>query len=370
MRADRTLVVAKRVLRQLGRDRRSIAVVLMQPILIMGIFGYAFGGDVTDAKVALANLDRGTLASDVLANVDASVIRFIVYETETEVERAVRAQTANVGIVFPMNFSGNMRSLGTPGADTAYVIIFEDNTNPQITGAVLEEILDALDKTLEDEFDTSGSFALDERPIFGGEEASSLEFLTPGVAAYAIFMLGTMLTVVAVVKERTIGTIDRVLASPAKRSEVVFGYALAYGLFSLAQAASVLLIAVLLFGVTIAGSVLLALAAATLVGFSALGLGILLSGIARNEQQATQSVFLVAFPALFLAGVFAPLESLPAFFRPFAQVVPLTYAVRALRGIINYGFGFQEVAADLAILAAFAISFLAGAALSFGRKRR
>ncbi|HLE96235.1 MAG TPA: ABC transporter permease, partial [Candidatus Thermoplasmatota archaeon] len=105
--------MTRRVLRQLRRDRRTIAMILVQPIIMMAIFGYALGGDVTEAPVAVANLDRGRLGGEVIARVDPEVVEFVTYTSEAEVERAVRAQEVRVGVVFPVNFTRNFDSGAT-----------------------------------------------------------------------------------------------------------------------------------------------------------------------------------------------------------------------------------------------------------------
>lgn len=152
------------------------------------------------------------------------------------------------------------------------------------------------------------------------------------------------------------------------RWEVVFGYTGAFVLLSLVQAISIITVANLVFRVPIRGSLLLAVLATTLVGIVALGFGILISGIARTEFQAVQSIFLFTFPMLFLSGVFAPAETIPSFLRPLLKVIPLSYAVTALRDILNHGRGLAAVAPDLIILAIFAFAFLAAATFSFGRR--
>lgn len=362
------LVIASRVLRQIVRDRRSLIVILLQPLLIMGIFGYAFGGDVHGADLVVANLDRGTFAQDVLAKVDLETVDLIYVETEAQAEQAVRDGRTVLGVVFPTNFSENLRSGATSDPQTAYLIVFEDNTNTQVRAAVHEALFDAFDDALEDRFDRDPAFALDEHIVFGSEDPESLEFLVPGIVAYSIFMLGSMLTTVAIVKERSTGTMDRLLSTRAKRSHVVTGYALAYGALSIAQAGSILAVALLVFRVPLRGSIALALATTCLVGVVALGLGILVSGVAKNETQAIQTTLFVAFPNLFLAGIFAPFEAMPTFLRPLSLAIPLTYAVQALRAIVNRGATLPDVLPHILILAAFAASFLAVATVTFRQR--
>jgi len=365
---SRPLVVTARVLTQLRRDKRTLAMIVVQPVVIMAVFGYAFGGDVSDVRVGVANLDRGTLASRVLDGLDTTTVTVVPFGTGAEAEAAMRGGAVSMAVVFPANFTRNFESGSTQDPEVVVIEVYRDNANPQVTGAALEAFTDALVDAIEEETDRPAGVALDERILYGAEDARALDFFVPGIAAFAIFQLGSMLTVVAIVKERTLGTLPRILASPIRRWEIVAGYTAAFALLSLVQAGSVLAVATLIFRVSIAGSVLLALVATTLVGIAALGFGILVSGLARSEFQAIQSVFLVVFPMLFLSGVFAPAEAMPAFLRPVMAVIPLAYAVRALRGIISYGAGLDAVGLDLLVLAAFGAAFLLIATFSFGRK--
>ncbi len=369
MRLASALVVTRRVLRQIVRDRRTLGVIIMQPLVIMAIFGYAFGGEIADAQVAVANLDRGTFAAEVLEHVDPVKVRIIELSGSAAVEAAVLSGDARFGVVFPHNFTANTESAMTGrGLETTYLVYYKDNTDPQLTGAIIEAFGDALTDAIDARYDRDAGFVFEEVIVFGGEDASTLEFLVPGVAAFSIFMLGSKLTAVSIVKERSQGTLSRILVSPITRAEVVTGYVASYGLFSALQALSVLTVATLVFRVPIHGNVILALVAATLVGIVALGFGILISGLATNEFQATQSVFFVAFPNLFLAGVFAPIEAMPKLVQPLSRLVPLTYAVDAMRAILNRGATLTDVAGDLFVLSSFALAFLGGAAVSFGRR--
>lgn len=362
---SRSVVVARRVGRQILRDRRSLAIIVLQPLLIISVFGYAFGGEVTDASIVVANLDRGGFAQEIIDRMDRETVDVAFVGSEPAAEAEVLAARVVLAIVFPPNFTRNLEGRD----ETAYIVLYKDNTNPQVVGAAQEALADAIEDAFEDETDRpTGGLDLDERVVFGSEDEDTFAFFVPGIAAYSIFMLGAMLTVVAIVKERTTGTLARLLASPLTRSEIVTGYVASFSMLTLVQALIVLGVSVLVFDVVVRGSILLALVVTALVGLVALGLGILVSGVAKNEYQAIQSVMFVAFPSLFLAGIFAPLEAMPPFLRPAAAFIPLSYAVRAMRDVINHGARLEGVLPDLLVLLAFALGFLAVAAVSFARR--
>lgn len=365
----RTFVVARRVLTQLRRDKRTLALIVLQPIVIMSIFGYAFGGDVSGARVAIANLDRGGLGDDVVARLDRTTVAVVEVTSGAEAEAALRRGDVAMAVVIPANFTRNFESSATTDPEPLVLQVYEDNTNTQVTAAAFEALGDAVREALEDETGRATAFVLEERPVYGGEDPRPVDFFLPGIAAFAIFQLGSLLTVVTIVKERGTGTLPRILASPARRPEIVLGYALAFTLLSIVQAAAILSVGVVLFDVDVQGSILLALLVTTLIGVMALGFGILVSGLARSEFQAIQSTFFVVFPMLFLSGVFAPVEAMPTFLRPVMPFIPLFHGVNAVRDTLTYGRTFEDVLPEVFVLVGFAVAFLFLATVSFGRAR-
>ena len=181
------------------------------------------------------------------------------------------------------------------------------------------------------------------------EGARYIDFFVPGIMAFAVMVLTTLLTLLAFVSERTSGTLTRLLATPVRGSEIVGGYALAFGLVAAIQA--VVLLAVALWV------------------FDAMSLGILLSAAARRELQAVQMIPLIIFPTFLLSGIFVPVESLPGWLSPFSWLIPPTYAVTALRDIMLRGWGLEHVWWQLGALVGFGLLFLSVAAMKIERQR-
>jgi ABC-2 type transport system permease protein len=201
-----------------------------------------------------------------------------------------------------------------------------------------------------------------------GEGAEFIDFFAPGVMGLAAMMVTFMLSIISFVHERTTGTLDRLLSTPATEGEIVAGYALALGLVGLVQSTVILVAAVALFQVQIVGSPLLVLLIIFLLGVGNQGLGFLLSSIAKNEFQAIQFMPLILFPSILLAGVFWPLEAVPDLLRPVSYFVPLTYAVEGCRSVMIRGWGVGDVWLQLAVLAGLAAAMLLLS--TYGLKRR
>jgi ABC-2 type transport system permease protein len=190
----------------------------------------------------------------------------------------------------------------------------------------------------------------------------------PGIISVAVWQLTTLLTLISFVGERTSGTLFRLLASPLKESELVAGYALAFGAIGTTQSAVLLAVGVLLFNVTIVGNVILAFGVIALLAIVSEGLGILLSSLARREAQAIQFLPFVVLPAFLLSGVFWPIEAIPAWLRPVSYVLPTTYAVEAVRSVTLRGWGLDKIYPDVVALLIFASVFLVLATLLLRRR--
>jgi ABC-2 type transport system permease protein len=356
------------------------------------IFGYTFGGDVSNVDVEIVNHDKGIPPSDITYNpfsnglmLADNVTTYISTETlslhfndNINLSRQkVDDGKAWAVIIFPENFSENFRlSLANPELSTRSEIeIYLDGSNPTIAAAILETLSQAIQQTMSILFKTLNitqvNSPLTIKPMYayGGGNTRFIDYFAPGVISFAIMMVTTMITIILFVNERRNGTLQRLLVSPASESEIVVGYALAFAVIGLFQSIVVLFAAILLFNITISGNIFLALMVIMLIGFGHQGLGILLSAGAKNELQAIQFIPLIIFPSVLLAGLFWPIESIPSLLKPISYLVPLRYGIDAERSIMLRGWNLGEIWIDVLILIVFAILTLAGSIILLKRKK-
>jgi ABC-2 type transport system permease protein len=164
------------------------------------------------------------------------------------------------------------------------------------------------------------------------------------------------------------GTMERLMATPAGRGEIVVGYTLGFGIFALIQSLVILLWSVYVLNIHHVGSLLVIFLIEAILTVVAVGMGIFLSIFARNELQAVQFIPIVIVPQAFLSGFMWPIKDMPGWLQPFAYVMPMTYGIRALRDVMIKGFSLLEIAPDLTILTILALATLALAALSLRRE--
>jgi ABC-2 type transport system permease protein len=206
-------------------------------------------------------------------------------------------------------------------------------------------------------------------PVYA-KNAEFIDMFVPGIMAFAIFLLTTLLTLISFVGERTQGTLERLMATPLTESEIVFGYGLAFGIMGMMQALILLTVGIVVFDIIIVGNIILAFLIVALLAVVSQALGILLSSAARREAQAVQFLPLIVLPAFLLAGIFWPVEAIPAWLRPASYLIPPTYAVNGLRSVMLRGWGLEHVWLEISVLLLFAVVFLGGAITMLKRSRK
>jgi ABC-2 type transport system permease protein len=191
--------------------------------------------------------------------------------------------------------------------------------------------------------------------------------------AFAMMMVTTMVTIFIFIEERKMGTLDRLLSSPASEVEIVVGYAIGFSMVSLVQGTVILVTAIGLFDIYISEPVfqqiVLVFGFMILMGVGHQCLGILLSSGAKNELQAVQFIPLIIFPSFLLCGFLYPIESIPYFLRPLSFVVPLTYGIDAVRSAMIRGMGVESMCCHGFALIVFLIVMLLGAIMLLKKRR-
>ncbi len=386
MKATRVLAVARKTLRSLKHDKRTVGFLVFMPLFMIAIFGYTFGGSLEDVSVYVVNLDPGvgnaSASEAIVAELAASGVLRVeqVIGPEGDPARSVEQALAEVeagnawaAIVFEENFTADvLRSVadagsvptGVPGAITIHL----DASNPNIAQAIMNEVQLTVQGVIVSEYHLLPPMTVSEVRVYG-EDAEFIDFFAPGVMGLAAMMVTFMLSIISFVHERSTGTLDRLLTTPVTEGEIVAGYALALGLVGLIQSIVILVTAVALFQVQIEGSPMLVLLIIFVLGAGNQGLGFLLSSNAKNEFQAVQFMPMILFPSILLAGVFWPIEAVPDLLRPVSYFVPLTYAVEGCRSVMIRGWGLGDVWFQLAVLATFAVVMLLLSTYSLKKRR-
>jgi ABC-2 type transport system permease protein len=375
MRLDRVLAIAKKNLRSLKHDRRTVGFLVLMPLLMITIFGYTFGGEVKNVNVYVVNLDHApadqSVAAGIVANIESRDTLHVVKILTTPdgvASSTERVKDAKIWatIVFNESFSADVANASASGVPALIQLII-DGTNPNIVTAVSNDLQTAIRSVLGLRAFVAPINVVPD--LVYGQDARFIDFFAPGVMGLAAMMVTFMLSIISFVHERSASTLDRLLSTPVTEGEIVAGYALAFGFVGLIQSCVIITAAILLFNVLIVGNVLLALLVVFILGVGNQGLGFMLSSFAKNEFQAIQFLPLILFPSILLSGVFWPIEAVPTLLRPVSYFIPLTYAVEGLRSVMIRGWSVDGIWLQLIILIGFATAMLLLSAWGLKRRR-
>jgi ABC-2 type transport system permease protein len=379
-RIQRITAVVRRIFTNFRHDKRSLALACVAPLFAMTVFGLAFSGELNDVPVIVVNDDLGAynstlnmtvrISSLVVSNLDEKLLSITSESSLGAAVAAVEDGEAWGVIYFPANFTQDifLRLQGASGA-VSTISLRLDNSNVNVASAIQRAVADALLMTMSQRGIAAPVNVDSSQPIYG-EGAEFIDYFAPGVMAFAAYLLTTLLTLLAFVGERTTGTLERLLSTPLSVGELVTGYAVAYGTVALLQSVLLLSFAILAFGIEIAGNAALALLVIALLAVVSMNMGMLISTAAKRELQVVQLFPFIVLPVFLLSGIFWPLEAMPGWLRPFAYIIPPTYAVDALRSIMIRGWGLEKVWLDVAALLIFAVALLALNVLALRRIRK
>jgi ABC-2 type transport system permease protein len=391
MSGRRIVAVARRIAQGFRRDERTLGLVFVVPLVVTALLGWVLR-DQKDETVAVVLVNEagpaGQRISDALtaATLGApnGVDVLLVADTRDAAIAAIKAGNGDLAIVIPATLASDMQS----GTAPTFTIITE-GTDPSAEGArfaKLQALLLSVAPTLAPPGSPVGLLPhLERQTIYLSPTANTVDVLSPVFLGYFGYFFVFLLTGISFLRERIGGTLERLLATPVTRGEIVLGYSLGFGLFATLQ---VIVLTVFILnavavpaigpipaftiglGVTSAGSPILAFAIAVLLGLGAVNLGIFLSTFARTELQVIQFIPLVIVPQGLLGGIFWPIDRLPDVLQVAAHLMPMTYAVDGLRAVMLKGadLGDQGVRLDLAVLGAVAIFFVVIATATIKRE--
>jgi len=374
MQRRRLTAMAARVITQIRRDHRSMGLIFVVPMVVMWLLGYILRLDTGPQEFAVVVYDTGAvlpngarvLAAEELIGAlgdaeDIELREFSLALAEAElIEGALDAI-----LVFPEDFTKDLLM-----GDEAHIEIVVEGSNPSQSEALPLVLGAALGEEVP-ELRPSGApidLQVDTRYLFAGEEYDFLDTFGPVYIAFFVYFFVFLLTGVSFLRERTQGTMERLFATPITRGEIALGYMFGFGLFALLQSAVILLFTIYVVQIQFVGNLALVFLLLGLLAIGAVNLGIFFSTYARTELQVIQFIPIVIYPQVLLSGLLVAVEDLPRLLRVAAQLMPLTYANRAMTDVMIRGYGLSEVALDLAILFAFAVGALILSATTLRRQ--
>lgn len=320
--------IIKRIVQQFIRDKRSIALMMIAPLLVMTLIWLVLDLDPYEPTIAVTDLPEQLEIA--LENENATIINI----SKNEAEESLENGTVDAHITFD---------------DTNLNIIME-GSDPTATSAVQKVLNRAADQLNKNPIQSEIEF------LYGSADLNLFDQTGPVLIGYFVFFFVFLIGGVSFLRERTQGTLERLLATPLKRWEIVTGYLIGFGIFIIIQSIIITAYSIYILDLYMAGSFFAVLVITFLLAIAALSLGTLLSAFSKSEFQMIQFIPLVIIPQVFFSGLFH-VESIP-WINAIGKVMPLTYGASALNEIMVRGQGLGSVAFDISVLIGFSLLFI------------
>lgn len=331
-----------RIFRQFFHDKRSLALMFVAPIMILWLISLVFNGEDYHPKIAVIDVPDTVISA--LEKVSVEII-------DTDKEKAEKSiKDGELDAI--LSFVEQNPTLQLEGSD------------PTANKAVVMKLKQALEKANP----SSNQFQLETTYLYGNENMAAFDNFGPVLVGYFAFFFVFLLSGVAFLRERTAGTLERLLATPLRRWEIVVGYIIGFGLFTMIQAGLIVWFSIKVLNMMMVGSFWYVLLVTLILALSALTLGTFLSAFANNEFQMIQFIPIVIIPQVFFSGLFN-MDTMAEWLKGLGLVMPLTYAAEALRDIMIRGKGWEDIAVNIYILISFCIFFTIANILALKKHR-
>ena len=380
--------IAWKDLMELFRNRMGLVLLILMPIFMMAMVGFIYPSETSlnNISIALVNEDTGfgdySLSSTFILtlnsiNENTSMMTLMDASSFDDVRGMIQTGDAGGGIIISSDFTSKIMN-----EQQGTITIVTDQSNPQMSAmikAVLNEVFEQMGTALAQQnvasqlgINPSNALAvvkpydIQTKGSIEGE-FSYFDFIAPGIMAMTVMMSVMTGLPAAISQEREVGTLDGMMVAPISRLSVILGKTLAQMARGILQGVLILVLATMLFGVTIHGNILLVFALLLLGVFSFVGLGVVLTSFAKDQETAVMMMTTIMFPMMFLSGVFFPIEQMPWFMQSISKFLPLTYVADALRKVMVLGADIPALTTELTILIVFGVVMTAIAVPVFKR---
>jgi ABC-2 type transport system permease protein len=360
------MAIVRKEFLQVLRDRMMLRLVFIMPLVQLLVLGYAINTDVKNINTAVYDYDRSELSREYVRAFSAGDY-FIAGASEfplLEADRGFRENIYNAVLIIPKGFSSSLAQ----GRKTQ-VGFMVDGSNANSAAIAL-----GYANMITSEFNkkTTGllsPISMRQKKLYN-PEAEAVYFMVPGIIAVLLTMITTLLTSMAIVREREIGTLEQLMATPVATSSLIIGKIIPFAVIGLIEMSGGLIFGLLWFGIPFVGSIPLFYGMAVIFLFTTLGVGMLISTITKTQQQAMFFAWFFSIFALLMAGFFTPIENMPQSVQYMTYLNPLRYFMKATRAIIMKGAGLSELYPETIAMVLFSSLVFTFAWLRFSKRAK
>lgn len=336
----RMKAVMIRILRQLRHDKRTMGLMIIAPIFVLTLMSFIFGSSTYHPKIGIINAPLSFVNK--LEDSDVKVTRY----NESDAEQALKASQLDATINFESGIPHIKLEGSDPNKNKAIIILVQSAIQP-LTLVAKPDIT----------------------YLYGYEDMSSFDNFGPILIGFFVFFFVFLIAGVSFLGERNSGTLERILATPLHRWELVMGYVLGFGAFTIIQSGLIAWYSIYVLNIMMAGSFALVLLVTILTAMVALTIGTFISAYADNELQMIQFIPIIIVPQVFFSGLF-DLNAMPTWLQLFGRFMPLWYVADALRNIMIRGKGWSEIAFDVYVLIILCLFFIVANILALKKHRK
>ncbi|MGD8782424.1 MAG: ABC transporter permease [Ignavibacteria bacterium] len=370
------LHIIKKEFIQFKRDPKMRLLILIAPIVQLVLLGYAVNLDVEVVHTAILDQDRTGTSRELIDKFNSTGYFSIDYYVEDYDELQEKIENAEVilGLVIPNDFEKEMKRNET--ARLQAVFDGSDGNTASISAGYVQRIVSSYSKNIISEYRNrngikiipAGSIVPETR-VWYNPELKTRVFMVPGIVGLLLMIITIILTSLAVVKEKEIGTLEQLIVTPIKPIQLIIGKLIPFALLGFIAIILVLTAMIIVFGIPIRGSIILLFFSTFIFVFSSLGFGLFVSTISKTQQQAMMlAIFAFMLPMVYLSGFAFPIENMPEIIQYVTYIIPLKYFMIIIRGIILKGIGLADLWQELLILFFMGIGILSVSVLRFQKR--
>jgi ABC-2 type transport system permease protein len=361
---------------QFKRDPKMFGIILIAPVVQLIFLGYAANLDIERIKLVIYDQDKTTTSRKLIDELTSSgyfVIQDYVndYNSVTEF---LDYNKAIIALVIPNDFEKNLNRKET--AKLQAIFDGSDGNTASIAAGYFQQIvLQFAQRTTFEMLKRSGTAFLPvgnvtpEIRVWYNPTLKTRNYMVPGIVGLLLSIVTLLLTSLAVVKEKEIGTMEQLIVTPLKPYQIIIGKLVPFILLGFVSIIIVLTAMRFIFNIPVKGSLFFLFLSAFFYILSTLGLGLFVSTISKTQQQAMMiAVFAVMMPMVFLSGFAFPVENMPKIIQYISYIIPLKYFINIIRGVISKGLGFSELWLNAAVLLAMGVVILLLSSLRFQRR--
>ena len=372
MNVERMHSIFRKEFIQMRRDRTTVVLLLGIPVMQLLLFGFAIRQDVRHLPTVVFDASRTqesrTLVQQLVATDNFRLRGYV--GSYAEAERQIDEGHARAAVVIPEDYARSVKR-----ARPTQVQVLVDATDPTASQSAIASALQVgqqvnvkmIASAVGRAADATPPVEMRVRPLYNPALDSAI-FIVPGLLGMILSNILIIVTAMAIVREREHGTLEQLIVTPLQREEIMLGKIAPYVLVGLVQITAVLLVGHYLFHVPIRGSLLMLYLASLVFIVANLGQGLFISTLAMNQSQAMQVSFFFLLPNVLLSGFMFPREAMPEAARWIGLVLPLTYFLQVIRGIVLKGVGLVALWPQTLALVGFAILFFTFATLRFQKQ--